>query len=287
MSLLIDSGIYKQILVTNDDYIYKNSISKNEFWDFKVCDTIAELITQDSEFIDIGANIGLVSLATKIIALQKFKTIKKIHCFEPNNEIFSILKKNTTTSSSNSNFELYQLALSNTKSHLCNMKFHPQNNGCSFISKIIDKDKGIDIKYKFQTHDHLFTNEINVNIPTLTLDSLIYRFSNVSVVKIDVEGFECFVLEGAKDFLQTFKPHLIIEVLDENVQHCHALLHSYNYSFVKNIDNQDYLFSPNQVAVAISKKQQQSSFIYSFFIHALEFCSLFLKTFQTTLKEKF
>ena len=241
MSLLINSEVYKQNLVTNDDYIYKNSIWKNQLWDEKVCETISTLMRDKSEFVDVGANIGLVSIGVRLKTLDQWKTISKIHCFEPNNEIFGMLKKNTALLK---NVELYPLALSD-KFHLCNMKFHPQNNGCSFISNVIDENGVNEIKYDFQTHDHLFENDVQINIPTFPLDFLMYRFSDVSVIKIDVEGFECRVLEGSKSFLDKFKPHIVIEVLEENKDRCKKLMLELKYEFIQHISNQDYLFSPS------------------------------------------
>ena len=56
--------------------------------------------------------------------------------------------------------------------------------------------------------------ENNVYIPVVPLDSLIDNFDKrVSVMKIDVEGFEYNVLFGACKFIEKHKPIIIIEII--------------------------------------------------------------------------
>ena len=59
------SQVFNQEIKGKSDYIYNNSVITNEFFDFEVCKTILEYATPDSDIIDIGANIGLVTLGIK------------------------------------------------------------------------------------------------------------------------------------------------------------------------------------------------------------------------------
>lgn len=54
-----------------------------------------------------------------------------------------------------------------------------------------------------------------VQVPTLTLDALIDRFGPPDFVKIDVEGAELLVLEGAPRLLREVRPTVVIEVAGE------------------------------------------------------------------------
>ena len=54
-----------------------------------------------------------------------------------------------------------------------------------------------------------------VVVPTLTLDTLLEHFDAPSVVKIDVEGAEHLVLQGAAGLLRDVRPALIVEVGSE------------------------------------------------------------------------
>jgi FkbM family methyltransferase len=50
------------------------------------------------------------------------------------------------------------------------------------------------------------------------LDAEVENFTKIDLIKIDVEGFEIDVLEGAKDAIRKFKPVLVIEVNDQTLQ---------------------------------------------------------------------
>ena len=67
-------------------------------------------------------------------------------------------------------------------------------------------------KVSMQYETHLGTYHIkdhNGSINLQTLDS--YNFQNVDIIKIDVEGFEVPVLEGAKETILSNKPWIQIE----------------------------------------------------------------------------
>jgi FkbM family methyltransferase len=56
-----------------------------------------------------------------------------------------------------------------------------------------------------------------VNVATRTLDS--YGFAPVGFVKVDMEGHELAVLQGAGALLRTQRPHLLVEVEDRHRAH--------------------------------------------------------------------
>ncbi len=49
-------------------------------------------------------------------------------------------------------------------------------------------------------------------VPTLTLDSLLHSFSPPQLIKIDVEGAEELVLQGATKVLTVCRPSVYLEV---------------------------------------------------------------------------
>ena len=62
-------------------------------------------------------------------------------------------------------------------------------------------------------------------VPVVPLDDLIGRLAPrlggrpVTCVKIDVEGMELAVLRGARQLLQTHRPHLVVELVGEDARH--------------------------------------------------------------------
>ena len=236
--LLIDSQVYGQLLRTYDDFIFKSSIFQNKLWDYNVCKLISDLIIDNTEFVDIGANIGLVSLGVK--KLLEDKNIKKYHCFEPNNKIFYLLNHNTSI---HKDIYLYNFANAD-KISLCNMRFSTTNKGCTHIHKLCNDMT--DYSSDFQkTCLSEYVDENNIFIATINIDFIIDSFENVSVIKIDVEGFEYQVLKGAELFLKKFKPSIVIEIFACNLEKCDKLLKSYNYILIKHIQNQGFLYQYN------------------------------------------
>ena len=123
--------------------------------------------------IDIGGHLGDWTL-------NWHHRVKKIEIFEPNPDVLPKLKKNTNTLK---NCTVHEVALGDTPG-----------------------------KVSMQYETHLGTYHIkdhNGSINLQTLDS--YNFQNVDIIKIDVEGFEVPVLEGAKETILSNKPWIQIE----------------------------------------------------------------------------
>jgi hypothetical protein len=50
-------------------------------------------------------------------------------------------------------------------------------------------------------------------IPSIPLDSILYQFQRrISVIKLDIEGFEYIALQGMKELIQIHKPVIFIEI---------------------------------------------------------------------------
>ena len=123
--------------------------------------------------IDIGGHLGDWTL-------NWHHRVKKIEIFEPNPDILPKLKKNTNTLK---NCTVHEVALGDTTGK---------------VSMQYDTNPGT-----YHITDH------NGSINLQTLDS--YNFQNVDIIKIDVEGFEVPVLEGAKETILSNKPWIQIE----------------------------------------------------------------------------
>ena len=164
--------------------------------------------------IDVGANIGFYS----ILSSDKFK---KIYSFEPNVRNFKVLKNNIKRNKLKNikilNFGLGEneevlMGNSNTKGELF------QTSGFA-VSK--DNKKGERVFIKKGDDVLGFKNK------TLT-------------IKIDVEGFESFVLNGLKRTLVNNWCVLQIEIWKKNNDEVHGFLKSLNYKMICSIDGDTY-----------------------------------------------
>lgn len=155
--------------------------------------------------IDVGANVGFFS--SKMV-----KDFNQVHAFEP---MFSEYTKQNVT---NENFTVYPLGLSNEKKeYRFNVK--PHHIG---MSRIDEKGK------------HTIQCDV--------LDN--YNFTDVDLIKIDVEHHELSVLEGMKTFLQNNAPVIIIETAI-NRELILDILSEYGYSTVLKDKTDDILVKEN------------------------------------------
>jgi len=72
-----------------------------------------------------------------------------------------------------------------------------------------------------------------VKIQIKTLDS--FKFHNVGLIKIDTEGYEIPILEGAEETIKEWKPRLIIEVhgnYEEEQRRIFRILRSWQYAWI-------------------------------------------------------
>jgi FkbM family methyltransferase len=245
------SPIFNQQIKGKVDYIYSNSVITNELFDVEVCKTILEYATPDSDIIDIGANIGLVTLGIKkLLELNNAENnyINRFHCFECNDDTFSYLKYNT---SAHNDIILYNFGLSDAP-QIANMEINSYNYGCNMIKEIYDNsNNGVEIlEYDFQKINKHTITEKKMFISLMPLDLFYNVFEKkISVIKIDVEGMEYKVLLGAKKLIEKHKPTIVVEIFDENIVKINKLMKSYNYInkglIPKKYISQDYLFTYN------------------------------------------
>lgn len=159
---------------------------------------INRFLRKGDVFLDIGSNIGLYSLvAAKIIGYEG-----KIYAFEPTPSTYKRLLENISLNNF-SNINAYNIGLSNKESTL---DFYTQNDGHDAWNSFVRLTQ--------------FTNENNaIQVKVETLDSLIqeYKIENISLIKIDVEGWEKYVLEGCIKLLEKENsPVFLIEFTETN-----------------------------------------------------------------------
>ena len=80
-------------------------------------------------------------------------------------------------------------------------------------------------------------------VPVITIDSIIEELNikNISLIKIDVEGYETEAIEGALKSLNNFKPDLFVEIFggkytNKNPQETIKLIQSLGYTTYVLID---------------------------------------------------
>ena len=141
--------------------------------------------------IDCGANIGEMSVHWNDYC-------REIHAFEPIPWTYSVLITNIDDNHC-TNIIPHNVALSNESKHV-DMRFNEQSNDTAKIGVFTRKYK----------------NDVILSVECKTLDS--YKFEQVDYIKIDAEGHEMFVLEGAIETIKRFTPIIQCESEEQHLK---------------------------------------------------------------------
>ena len=243
-----NSTVYGTEIKSFNDYIYKHSIEINKLWDEEIIDEILSNISDNSDILDIGANIGLITLGVIKKAKEQNKKISNIHCFECDIKHIPLLSSNISYFDY---VKLYPFAISN-KQEICNITTLESNMGCNYIYSSKDETNNINYDYSTLFNTDCHTKNTNLCVLGVALDSIKYQFSNkISVIKIDVEGYELKVLEGAEELIRLHIPVIIIEIFESiNFDKVMEIFKKVEYKSYRKINNknyssQDYIFFPN------------------------------------------
>jgi FkbM family methyltransferase len=178
------------INVLDNDWV-GGSIINGTPWEQHITFFLKRNLKKNSIFFDIGSNYGWHSITTSHLC-------EKIYSFEPQKYVFEIQKDNISQNNID-NIELYNIGIGNKNEY---REMNPINYNDSV--NVGDLSVGIG----------------GEKIEIKTIDSL--NIDKVDFIKIDVQGYEKFVLEGGTNTLNKNKPILIIEM--ENHQ-----LKKFNY----------------------------------------------------------
>ncbi len=179
--------------------LYKDSILSRliyEGFEKEETDYVVSVLNDGDVFIDIGANIGLYSLiASKIVG-----NTGKVICFEPSPSTFGRLIENMKLNDLK-NIDLRNIGLSDA---IKEMTFYVSNNGYDAWNSFAP------------SQDNKLESSIIVPVSTLDTELKDIDVSKIKLIKIDVEGWEKFVLFGGKDFFVNFNPIVMVEFTEEN-----------------------------------------------------------------------
>lgn len=171
------NGVYYRLPINRvDPYIYSER--------YGIPNLPVEVINmlEGKIFVDIGAFIGDTA-----IMLKDYKP-SKIVCFEPDNINRNILNKTIKINELEGLVEVMSLALSDTVGTM------------SFV-----KDNA---SSKLTTENTSQTEVLEVS----TLDVQFNDNDKVGLIKMDVEGFERFVIKGGENLIKANKPVLLISL---------------------------------------------------------------------------
>lgn len=158
------------------------SINNSKSWEPHITTLLKRNFTLDSVFVDVGSNYGWHSIKSSLFC-------KLVYSFEPQKYIHDVQKMNITENNI-SNIRLFNCGLGDVNEY----KEMSPNKYDSVSINMGDLSVGIG----------------GEKIEIKTLDSL--EISKVDFIKIDVQGYEKYVLSGAKNTIKNSNPIIIIEM---------------------------------------------------------------------------
>jgi FkbM family methyltransferase len=165
--------------------------------------------------IHAGGNMG-------IYALEFAKECKNVYVFEPADENFAALALNCATVD---NIFLYKAALGN------------DNKPISIVNETEDKQCGA---WKVKGSG---------NIPTFKIDDL--NLDDVSIIHLDIEGYELFAIKGAENTIKKCQPLLSFEILNHNSNYGYSKKELYDY--VASLGYNSFIEHTNEVFFVMDK----------------------------------
>ena len=178
-------GDKEYAIVSDDDYL--NHIKPG--FEPQMVKLFECLVSKNDHALDVGANIGCTSILFGELC-------KRVYSFEPSPTTFGFLGKNVA-SSGLTNIEIHNYALG-AETGESTITFSPNDRSGAFISNLTKAAAG-----------HT-TEKIRIRRMDDVVDELSVR--PVDFIKIDVEGFEKHVIDGAAKTIDRFKPIVVLEL---------------------------------------------------------------------------
>lgn len=188
---------FNRIYEINDDDIYWQKMMSKGIFQINNIRKLKELKPNARTIIDVGANIGTNTIEYGTWA-------KEVISFEPTPELYKQLKRNIDLNKTNNDKVRWD---ENTSMNLsANINVHQVAVG--------EKRKQVYIK-TFSNNkgkNHVTTEESTdtVLVDVYPLDD--FKLNDVDVIKIDVEGYELFVLQGAEQTIMKYRPVIQTEL---------------------------------------------------------------------------
>jgi FkbM family methyltransferase len=179
-------------------------------------------------FMDIGSCFGYYSVWLALKA-----NIPECWAFEPNPDNYSRLSDHIARNSLQDRIKIYNLALSDQTGEIAFHLAEPTHPGASKV--ITDATAA--------THHDMHVIEVLAQ----PLDSIITLRGKQLLLKIDVEGYELAVLQGAKQLLTHNAAFIQIESFEKNRSDVDQLLRDLGFTYVKTIRDDHYYTNSNLI----------------------------------------
>lgn len=202
----------------NDEEMLKQVSANLIFEQYYVINYLSNIVKSSGLILDIGAHCG-----SHTVLYKSLNPSAVIHAFEPQIELFKILKRNVE------------------ENGLSDVYVHNEAVG-HYVGEAFLNDYSVDGSNAYSPLEYGSDKVMNLagvqigdggqSVWMVTVDSL--NLSACDFIKIDVEGFEPHVLSGAAETIRKFSPVISFEFNDKRSNDSTAssfqMLHVFGYS---------------------------------------------------------
>jgi len=212
---LITNRLGRQYWTWESDSFYMQRLQSGPYQKQNLL-CLRKLCPNAHTILDIGMNIGMNTIEYATWA-------KEVHGFEPVPTTYALAVENIKLNSAHDNDKGWWLQEDGTYASLLPTgKIYTHNIALGTEASTVEMQiKTCDGFNHVANEDYATvtgrprkknTSDKRVESEQRTLDS--YRFNDVDVIKIDVEGYELFVLEGASETIERNRPIVQIETVE-------------------------------------------------------------------------
>lgn len=175
------------------DYVFETIREKNNFYEIELLNKWKRYLSDSKVVFDVGANLGNHTL----FWAKKLNT-DVIYSFEPYIPNFERLLHNVQNNLLDNVYPINK-AIGKKEGYTCVKEFHEDNYGGTTLNEEIQSEGEIEV---------------------ITIDSFVKekKIESVDFIKIDTEGYEVSVLDGAQKTISKYYPDLWIEVNSQTFQ---------------------------------------------------------------------
>jgi FkbM family methyltransferase len=217
----------KMFLEPFDDNGVEKSIFQTGTYERGTLAVMLAVLKEGDHFVDIGANVGLMTL----VAAKKVGATGRVDSFEPLSEIRSLLS-NSIIINNIHNTHIHSVALGSSRSKM-DIYRHPEVNRGSASIALSNASE--------------MKSEIDVD----TLDYILSQVSAqaVSMIKIDVEGWELEVLKGGAETLNN-SPQPIVCIEFSQTHPLHGGTHQEMFQLMQSAGYSGYVLEKSKSTVS-------------------------------------
>lgn len=200
------------------DHIQKIIYGSRNFYEIDTLEFLRLHYRRFGHIVEVGANIG-----NHLLYYCSQLAPEKVYCFEPGQLSLNTLKQNIALNYLDDLVTVYPVALGAKNGMGQQQDFQLANTGMNRVTPTEQANAGAVVEIR-------------------SLDS--FELAKVDFLKIDVEGAEMEVLEGATETIGRCKPVILVEVFEENGQRIRRWMEERGYQKLIQLGLHNQLYVP-------------------------------------------